>query len=86
MRVKHDARNPVKRRVGDTAVCAMRGTDFRHRFRLVAHLSDTRASRRRCGQLYLEIMLKLDPEVVDKLSDTDATLQKLLECLATSMR
>ena len=84
MRVKHGKLSPFKERVGAVAVCAKCGTDFKQRFRLVAHLSDTRASRRGCGQFYLDEVPALGPDVTGPLNAEDAELQKKARALGHS--
>ena len=84
MRVKHGKLCPFKERVGAVALCARCGTNFKQRFRLVAHLSDTRASRRGCGQFYLDEVPALGPDVTGPLNAEDAELQKKASALCHS--
>ena len=73
-RIAHGHRNPVKAKIGDGSRCGACGTDFRQRFRLVAHLSDTRPSRCACRDVYL-MQPDVDPELAAKLNAVDAALQ-----------
>ena len=72
--VVHSARNPVKAKVGDTTVCKWCKTDFVQRFRLIAHLSDSRPARSACRLKQLS-----EPDLphaeVEQLNEHDARLQ-----------
>ena len=67
-RVKHAARIDIRRFVDSDAVCPACKTNFRQRFRCIAHLSDSR--RKNC---YLQILqMSLSPLPNERVQELDA--------------
>ena len=75
-RIRHGAVAQIQWKVGDTAVCLKCGTDFRQRFRLVAHRSQTRAKRRICADWYRTNVPDLHDDVVCPLREADLRAQR----------
>ena len=70
MRVKHGERVFVRKFVGADGICPICMTDFRERFRCIAHLSDSR--RQKCANLIFERkLIPLPDEQVQKLDELE---------------
>ena len=74
-RVKHSVRNPFTEIVGDSLKCPVCKKSFANRWRVIAHLSETRQRRvggpaELCGPRALEAP-RLDPSLALRLAESD---------------
>ena len=70
MRIVHGHRNLAREYIPlGLVVCPARGTNFRERLRLIAHLSDSR--RPKCASSLLDLLPKLSPEEMALADEQD---------------